>query len=90
MTSFYSSKHERSSVDCAIEFILDLSTKETFEGFIENISEAGFCLITSTPLEKDQEIIIKTDIFLPSHSAYVCWVEKRDDDLYRVGMKFTK
>jgi len=89
MTSFYSSKYERSYVDCTVEFFLDLSSKELYEGFIENHSEAGFCLITSEPLKKGQEITLKTDIYLPSHSAYVCWVEQRDDGSYKTGMKFT-
>lgn len=88
MPSFYSSQFDRSIINCTIEFFLDLSSQEIFEGVIDNISEAGICLITSNPLEEGQEIIIKTDIFLPSHSALVCWV-KSHETAYKVGLKFT-
>ena len=87
-SSFYSSQHDRSSIDCTVEYFLDLSSQETFEGVIDNISEAGLCLITSNKLEEGQEITIRTDIFLPSHSAVVCW-SKRLEDRYKIGLKFT-
>jgi hypothetical protein len=88
MTSFYSSRHDRCSIECEIEFFLDLSSQNTYKGYIENISESGCCLITSALLEKEQEIVIKTNIFLPSHSASVCWVEHIEPGQYRVGLNF--
>ena len=88
MPSFYSSQFDRSIINCTIEYFLDLNSQETFEGIIDNISEAGICLITSNHLEDGQEIIIKTDIFLPSHSAQVCWVRPHED-AYKIGLKFT-
>jgi hypothetical protein len=88
MPSFYSSQFDRSIINCTIEYFLDLSSQETFEGVIDNISEAGICLITPIQLEEGQEIIIKTDIFLPSHSAQVCWIKKHED-AYKVGLKFS-
>ena len=60
MSSFYSSRHERSSIECSVEFFLDLSSQELFDGFIENISESGFCLITEKYLDLGQEITIST------------------------------
>ena len=88
MSSFYSSKHDRSSIECSVEFFLDLSSREMFNGFIENISESGFCLITDKHLDIGQEITISTNIFLPSASASVRWVEQNDDGSYKLGMKF--
>lgn len=88
MFSFYSSKHDRCPIDCCIEFFLDLSSQETFDGFIENISEAGMCLITTKHLDIGQDLTINTNIFLPSHAASVCWIEQNDDGSYKYGLKF--
>jgi hypothetical protein len=88
MSSFYSSKHDRCPIDCSVEFFLDFSSQETFEGFIENISETGMCLITTKLLDTGQELTINTNIFLPSHTASVCWVEQNDDSSYKYGLKF--
>ena len=89
MALFYSSRHGRSYMNCSIEYVLDpFNADETYEGIIENISESGFCLITPTPLKEGQEIMIKSLIYLPSQTATVCWV-KQEDDVYRVGLKFT-
>lgn len=88
MSSFYSSKHDRSPIDCSVEFSLDLFSQETFEGFIENISESGMCLITTKRLDTGQNITINTNIFLPSHTASVCWIEQNDDGSYKYGLKF--
>jgi hypothetical protein len=88
MSSFYSSKHDRCPIDCGVEFFLDLSSKETFEGFIENISESGMCLITTKLIDIGQELTINTNIFLPSHTASVCWIEQNDDGSYKYGLKF--
>ena len=87
MTSFYINKYERVFLDCRIEFVLDLMSDETFEGIIDNISEAGFCLITSTPLHEGQEITIRSLMYFPSQTAKVCWI-KPEEDVYRLGMKF--
>jgi hypothetical protein len=88
MSSFYSSRHERSSIDCSVEFFLDLSSQELFDGFIENISESGFCLFTRKHLPVGQEITIRTNIFLRSPSAAVCWIEDSEDGVFKIGMKF--
>jgi hypothetical protein len=88
MSSFYSSKHDRCPIDCSVEFFLDLSSQQTFEGFIENISESGMCLITTILIDIGQELTINTNIFLPSHTASVCWIEQNDDGSYKYGLKF--
>lgn len=88
MSSFYSSKHDRCPIDCSVEFCLDLSSQETFEGFIENISESGMCLITTKHLDIGQYLTINTNFFLPSHTASVCWTEQNDDGSYKYGLKF--
>lgn len=88
MSSFYSSKHDRCPIDCSVEFCLDLSSQETFDGFIENISESGMCLITTKHLDIGQVLTINTNIFLPSHTASVCWIEQNNDGSYKFGLKF--
>ena len=88
MFSFYSSKHDRCPIDCGVEFFLDLSSQETYEGFIENISESGMCLITTKHLDTGQDLTINTHIFLPSNAASVCWIEQNEDGSYKYGLKF--
>jgi hypothetical protein len=88
MSSFYSSKHDRCPIDCNVEFCLDLFSQDTFNGFIENISESGMCLITTKLLDIGQELTINTNIFLPSHTATICWIEQNDDGSYKFGLKF--
>ena len=88
MSLFYSAKHGRSVVNCAIEYVLDpLNPEEGFQGVIENISESGFCLLTSQALDIGQEITIKSLLYLPSSAARVCWV-KTEEKGYRAGLEF--
>lgn len=87
MSSFYSTHHDRSDVNFTIEYFLDVASNEIHEGKIENISEKGLCLITSTFLKEDDVITIRDEIFLPSHTAKVCWVFQYEN-LYKVGLTF--
>ena len=88
MSLFYSARHDRTSVNLKIDFVFDpFNEQDDHKGMIENISETGFCLYTSVPIEEGQEIIIKSLVYLPSQNAVACWVEKHDDR-YKAGFKF--
>jgi len=90
MPLFYTARHGRSNINCTIEYVLDpFKPDETSSGLIENISESGFCLITSTPLKEGQEITIKSLLYLPSQVAVVCWIKQEDDNTYKAGLRFT-
>jgi hypothetical protein len=72
-----------------IEYVLDPFTDyEIFKGFIVNTSESGLCLLTSNKLKKGEEITIKSMINAPSQAAVVQWIEKYDNDYYKVGLVF--
>jgi hypothetical protein len=87
MSSFYSSRHERTDIHCRVEYFFDLVSSETFEGTIDDISESGFSLTTDQPLDVGQEITIKTALYLPSQSGIVRWV-KPGDEGYIAGLEF--
>jgi len=88
MSSFYSSRHERTDIQCRIEYILDLVSSEAFEGMIYDISESGFSLVTDQQLDIGQEITIKTDLYLPSQSGIVRWIKTDEDGGYIAGLEF--
>lgn len=74
-------------LNCTIEYGLDISSDQSYEGTIDNISESGFCLFTDRLLSEGQEITIRSLIYLPSQTATVCWVEPVDN-WYKVGLRF--
>ncbi len=77
--------------DTKIEFTVDLSDKEIFEGVVINMSASGLCLlVTSTCLNIGQEIFIKAGIDLASQSARVEWIEEIREGHYKVGLTFEK
>lgn len=88
MSSFYSSRHERTDIQCRIEYILDLVSSEAFEGMIYDISESGFSLVTDQQLDIGQEITIKTDLYLPSQSGIVRWIKPDEEGGYIAGLEF--
>ena len=72
-----------------IEYVLDPFTdSETFKGSLVNISETGLCLLTTHLLKVGEEITINSMINTPSQIAVVQWIEKYDDDYYKVGLIF--
>jgi|WetSurMetagenome_2_1015567.scaffolds.fasta_scaffold1414239_1 hypothetical protein len=89
MATYDKRRHRRSNIATAVEYALDpLHTDETSDGVIADISESGLCLLTTTPLNKGQEIVIKINPSAFSQTAVVRW-SKRYDALYcRAGLEF--
>ena len=54
-------------------------------GVAMNISVSGVCLYIPQPLDKGQEITIKSVVYDCLQKATVCWSEKYDDNFYAVG-----
>ena len=71
-----------------IEYAKGFFDAETFEGTLVNMSDAGLCLLISSPLKIGEEITIKDDIFGFPGTATVQWIEKTDEGLYKVGFIF--
>jgi len=82
-------KDKRRDTIHVIEYIVDgLSTSETFEGIVANISDSGLCLLTTYPLENGTRIAIKNQERLNSRSAAVRWNASNRNLYYKVGLEF--
>ncbi len=74
-----------------IEYSLNSgSGKETFEGIITDISEAGIGLYVFKPLKVGQEITIEKGISEYFKRGIVRWCNKMGDNVYRAGMMFIR
>ncbi len=88
MTSFDRRKDERVSIESKVEYVLNFTDDEEFHGDIVDISAFGLCFNTTVELREGQEIIFK-NIFPSGHqTATVVWIEKTDNNYYRVGLEF--
>ena len=82
-------KHERKDIVNAIEYVIEgLNVSEDFEGVIANISDSGFCLLTTNPLDNGTKISIKNQTHFNSQSAAVRWSTKDHNLYYNVGLEF--
>jgi hypothetical protein len=82
-------RHPRRLYSDNIEFCLDYSSAGTrLHGISVNISDSGIGLYTFTPIYVGQAITVETALPVPYQKATVIWVQKRAEDLYRVGLKF--
>lgn len=87
MTSFDQRKQERINVESKIEYILNHTDQVFLEGDIVDITESGLCFQTTKELREGQEIIIKNNLPVNSQIATVVWIEKINDNYYKVGLQ---
>jgi len=82
-------KHGRKDVVNIIEYVIEeLDVHEVFEGIIANISDSGFCFLTTTPLDNGTKIAIRNQMHFNSQSAAVRWNTKKHNLYYKVGLEF--
>ncbi len=82
-------RHKRKQKMDTLEYVIEpLTTNETFDGVLVNVSESGLCILTNDPLSKGQQIRITADGHTINKSAVVCWTEKYNDLYYKVGLEF--
>jgi hypothetical protein len=82
-------KHERRDIVKTIEYVMEgVHGSESLEGIIANISDSGFCLLTTSQLESGTNIAIRGQMFPGHKSAAVRWSMRNRDLYYRVGLKF--
>jgi hypothetical protein len=82
-------RHERKDTITAIEYrTKGIVADEAFEGVICNISEAGFCLLSTNPLSRGDKIEIMNNQHIPSQEASVCWSSKCNGLYYKIGLQF--
>ena len=82
-------RHERKDIVNIIEYVIEgFKVTEVFEGIIANISDSGFCLLTTTPLDNGTKIAIRNQMHFNSQSAAVRWNTKDHNLYYKVGLEF--
>jgi hypothetical protein len=82
-------KDKRRDTVSVIEYVVDgVGASETFEGIIANISNSGFCLLTTDPLDSGAKIAIKNQKYLNSQWAAVRWSARNNNLYYKVGLEF--
>ncbi len=89
-SSFERRKHYRHDFHemMKIEYVLGPFVSEIYEGLLLNISTSGLGLLISDNLDIGQEIVINSNINLPSQTARVEWIKKMDQAQYKVGLLF--
>ncbi|MFZ3137790.1 MAG: PilZ domain-containing protein [Thermodesulfovibrionales bacterium] len=81
-------RHERRDTITTIEYVINgLYTDEVFEGVIANISESGFCLLSTNPLSKGEKIEIKNEKHVNCQTAAVRWSSENKNLYYIVGLE---
>ncbi len=81
-------RHTRSEIISIIEYVVDPLAQESFDGVVANISESGFCILTTYPLGKDDTITIKKRSLSPSGTAAVRWIDRSNKYYCKAGLEF--
>jgi hypothetical protein len=81
-------RHERSDVIIIVGCVKERLADIFFDGVVANISESGFCLLTTHPLSKDDTIIMKKKISDSSGRATVRWVDRSNKYYCKAGLEF--
>ena len=77
-------KYERLNFPYTIECVAPYADGKIIRGIAMNISVSGVCLYIPQPLDKGQEITIKSVVYGCPQTATVCWSEKYDEDYYKI------
>ena len=89
MATYDKRRHRRNSIVTAVEYALNsLHPDETFDGVLADISDSGLCLLTTTPLNKGEEILVKINPAAFSQGAVVRWSKQYDNLYCKAGLEF--
>jgi len=80
-------RHERKEVAIIIQYALEPLAHISFDGVVANISQSGFCLLTTHPLSKADTITVKK-ISDFSGRAAVRWVDRSNKYYCKAGLEF--
>jgi CheY-like chemotaxis protein len=70
-----------------ISYTVSSSGSELFRGFAVNMSPSGFCLRSSSPLRKDDTVILRSELPLLSPVALVRWTAGMGREGYLAGLQ---
>jgi hypothetical protein len=74
------------AIRVAIKYSVELSEGSMNDGFLANKSSSGLCLFTSKPHNTGEEIIFKSNTYIPFQRAQVRWVDEVNKKWYAVGL----
>jgi c-di-GMP-binding flagellar brake protein YcgR len=74
-----------------IEYVMGSQADDevVHKGITINLSSTGLGMYIFDLLPNGQQITIKTTLPVDSRTATICWTTKKDESLYRSGLKFT-
>jgi hypothetical protein len=82
-------KHERCTFSQVIAYSFPSCFGDKFStGMLHDISYSGLCLITRSPLQHGQEILVKSSLLSKATTAIVRWCSDLDNSKYKVGLEF--
>lgn len=88
MIAFDKRRHIRYDTISEVQYVLNrMHSEEIFDGVIVNISKSGICLLTTNPLNKGQDITIKSKFPATPQTATVRWSTKYHDLYYKAGLE---
>jgi hypothetical protein len=81
-------RYERSEVIIIVRCVVEPLAEAFFDGVVANVSESGFCLLTTYRLRRDDTIIVKKKISASSGRATVRWVDRSNKYYCKAGLEF--
>jgi hypothetical protein len=69
-----------------IEYTVQSSGEDMLAGFITNMSASGLCLLTVNNLERESEILLKDNRYIPFRRARVLWVQEMNGRQNKAGL----
>ena len=82
-------KHERCTFSQVIAYSFPSCLGDKFStGLLHDISYSGLCLITRSPLQHGQEILVKSSLLSKATTAIVRWCSDVGNSKYKVGLEF--
>jgi len=87
---FNNRKHDRYEYTGAkLEYTLSaFSVDEIFEAEVINFNQSGLCLLSANYIAEGEEITIRDFMSYTLQNAKVIWIEKTDEDLFKIGLSF--
>jgi hypothetical protein len=81
-------RHERSEVIIIVRCVVEPLAEAFFDGVVANVSESGFCLLTTYPLRRDDTIRIEKEISMSARRATVRWIDMSNKYYCKAGLEF--
>jgi len=82
-------KHERFTFSQVIAYSFPSRLGDKFStGLLHDMSYSGLCLVTRSPLQHGQEILVKSGLLSKATTAIVRWCSDVDNSKYKVGLEF--